>query len=131
MLQRVGTWLSLTIVLAILGVIALSYAMNEGADDIRQEVRVMSGLGREHPRRPLGPILAWSMTTDLSATDYDARHLRADLLDHRADRMRELAAAAALGGVVLMLATARPQTRQSSERVAINPLARTRSNGTV
>jgi hypothetical protein len=109
--HSVGTWLSLVIVAAVGLAIALSFALNEGADDVRQQVRIALAQPLEHPRTPWGPWLSERMTADVPDLQTLAR--RADELDHRADRIRELSAAASLGALVLMLVTANPPTRRN------------------
>ena len=131
-IHSIGTWLSLVIVAAVAAAVVFSFAMNEAADDARQLVRIASSQPLEHPRTAVGQWLSARMAADVSSSDADAMATRAGDLDHRADRTRELAAAAALGGLVLMLATARPEERAAPARQeAARPVASTTSNGTV
>lgn len=130
-LERVGTWLFLIVVLAVGASVALSFAMNIAADDLRQEVRIASALPPEFDRTAWGMWLNQRFTSDVAQGDYQARFDRTSELDHRADRIRELAGAASLAGVVLMALTARPEARLRSSQSATSALPNTRSNGTV
>jgi len=130
-LDAAGTWLFIAIVLAIALSVALSFAMNAAAEELRQEVRIVSSLPRESPRTAWGVWFAERMSADLAPSDPNAELVRAADLDHRADRIRELAGAGALAGLLLMLATARPEARLTRSQSATSPAASTRSNGTV
>ena len=130
-LQQIGTCLSLVVVLAIGLAVALSFAMNSAADDLRQQVRAASGQPLEHQRTAPAIWLSAQMAADLAPSDFTAMFARAETLDHRADRIREMAGAASLVGLVLMLLTARPDARSEAVREANSPVASTRSNGTV
>ena len=130
-LDAVGTWLFVVVVVGVALSIGFSFAMNAAADDLRGQARIASSLPPEQSRTPWGTWLAARIAADVTPSEFAATLERADQLDHRADRIRELAGAAALGGLVLMLVTARPETRAASERARSNPVASTRSNGTV
>ena len=125
--EGVGTWLFGLVVVAVALSVGLSFAMNAAATDVRAQVSVASGTGPEDPRSVWSTWLAVQFTTDLPPDDYALLAARATELDHRADRIRELAAAAALGGLIVMLLTARPDTARADK----NPLASTSNNGTV
>src|SRR5207302_985546 len=53
-LHDIGTWLFVGVVLAVAGVVSVSFAMNTAADDLRQEVNVASGAPLDHPRSAPG-----------------------------------------------------------------------------
>jgi hypothetical protein len=129
--ERIGTWVFLVVVVAVGLAVALSFAMNAAADDLRAQVSIASGAAPALPRTAWGTWLSASMAGDLPPGDSKAQFARADDLDHRADRIRELAAAGALAGLLLMLVTARVETRESQPRSATSAVASTRSNGTV
>ena len=128
--QRIGAGLLLIVVAAIAVGVALSFAMNSAADDLRQQVRSASGQPLEHPRRPPATWLSGAMSADLAASDSTAMFARAEALDHRADRIREMAGAASLLGLVILLLTARPEPAAGAPRADSSPVASTRSNGT-
>lgn len=130
-LEGTGTLLLLVVVVGVALAVGLSFAMNAASDDLRQEVRLASSLPVEHPRSVWAGWISAGMTRDLAPADYTARFLRAEDLDHRADRIRELAGAGSLAGVLLMLVTATPEARLDRKRAEASPLANTRSNGTV
>jgi hypothetical protein len=129
-LKQIGTWLLFIVVLAVALAVALSVAMNSTADDLRQQVRVASGVPLEHPPTPPATWLSDRIVADLAPEDFAARFARADGLDHRADRIRELAGAMSLVGLVLMLVTATPDARSDAARDVSSPVASTKSNGT-
>jgi Arc/MetJ family transcription regulator len=130
-LHDVGTWLVLLVVVGVAGVVVLSYAMNAAADDLRQEVSMVSGAPLDHERTAVGTLLSDRLSADIARSDLAGLRARADELDHRADRIREAAGVAALLGLVVMLVTARPETRSGEARDASSPLANTSSNGSV
>ena len=130
-LRQIGTWLLLVLVLVIALGVALSFAMNSAADDLRQQVRAASGQPLEHARRPPAIWLSELAVADLASSDANSMFARAEELDHRADRIREMAAATSLVGLVLMLLTAAPDAASEGARETSSPVASTRSNGTV
>jgi hypothetical protein len=127
----VGTWLSLAIVAAVGLAVALSFAMNAASEDARQQVLIVSSHESQNARAVWGPLLSRVMLADVPPSDVDALTAQAEQFDRHADRIRELAAAASLGALVLMLATARPEVRVAPARAETSPAASTRSNGTV
>ena len=130
-LERIGTWVFVVVVVGIGLAVAASLLMNAAADDVRVRIDLASNQSPDGPRTPWGMWLAGRVTTDLAPTDTQALRIRADDLDHRADRIRELAGAVSLAGLILILATARPEARVASSQSASSPVASTRSNGTV
>jgi HAMP domain-containing protein len=130
-LERLGTWVFLLVVLGVALAIALSFGMNAAADDLRAQVAIAAGQSADSPRTVWGDWLSGRMAADLDPADTPARLTRAADLDHRADRIRELAGAASLAGLVLAFVTARPDTRRSTSESGASALANTRSNGTV
>jgi hypothetical protein len=130
-LERAGTWNFLVIVLAIGLAVAASLLMNSAADDLRAQMNIASHQAPDSPRTPWGVWLASRLETDVASIDTQTLKVRADDLDHRADRIRELAGAASLAGLILMVATATPEARLAGSSSEINPVASTRSNGTV
>jgi TRAP-type C4-dicarboxylate transport system substrate-binding protein len=118
-------------VLAVAAAVALSFAMNVAAEELRQEVKVASNEARDTPETAPVVWLAARVSDDLPAGDYAVRLTRADQLDHRADRIRELAGAASVAGLVLTLATSKAETRAAQSRSATSGAAKTTSNGMV
>jgi hypothetical protein len=119
------------IVLSVGLAIAFSFAMNSAADELRAEINIASSQPPDNPRTPWGVWLGARMAADLPSDDYSRAFARAEDLDHRADRIRDLGSAASVVGLVLMLATARPEAPVNGLRAETSPLASTRSNGTV
>src|SRR5215831_17597932 len=99
--------------------------MNAAADDLRAQAQIASSLPPEQPRTLWGTWLADRIAAGLGPFDHTAMLVHADELDHRADRIRELAGAASLGGLVLMLVTARPEARVGAARAESSPVAST------
>jgi hypothetical protein len=124
-----ASWVVGLVALAIAAVVVFSLAMDEAADDLRLQVRDASGLPLETPRTFHGSWLSAHIAADIQPTNYAAMFSRADELDHRADRIREIAGAASLAGLVLVVATASPDATRTRDRT--RPLASTKSNGTV
>ncbi len=131
LLDTLGTVAFLLIVTGVAAAVTLSFAMNAAADELRQQVRVATSLDREIAATPWGVWLAARMSSDLPPDAFDARFARAEDLDHRADRIRELAGAASVAGLVLILATASPTARRLRSQSRTSPLAKPTSNGTI
>ena len=129
-LHQIATGLLIVVVLAVALAVALSFAMNSAADDLRQQVKVASGLPLEHPRTPPSMWLSGPTIADLEPTDFQGMFTRAETLDHRADRIREIAGAGSLVGLVIILLSARSDARADAPREASSPVASTSSNGT-
>lgn len=130
-LHQIGTWVFGVAVLAVAAAVVLSFAMNTAADDLRQQANQQAGASLDHPRRAPGVWLSAAFAGDLGRANLAALEKRADDLDHRADRIREAAALAALVGLVVMLVTVRPEARSGEGRDASSPVANTRSKGSV
>jgi hypothetical protein len=128
--HHVATWVLVSVVLAVGLAVVASFAMNSAADDLRQQFRVASGEPPEHPRTPPGTWLSGPLVADLEPSDLLGVFARAEALDHRADRIREIAGAGSLVGLVVMLLSARSDARADAPREASSPVASTRSNGT-
>jgi hypothetical protein len=127
----VGGWLFMAVVVAVACSIALSFAMNDAADDLRLQVRLATNESLDHPRTGHGAWFAVRTIADLQSDDYSALWARADELDHRADRIRELAGVGSLAGLVLLLVTVGPSKEGSLAREDSTPVASTSSNGMV
>jgi hypothetical protein len=130
-LPSAGTWLVVLIALAIGLTVAFSVAMNLAADDLRGQFAELRGSQPEMPRNAIGRWLSARMASDIAPDDAAAIDGRDQDLTHRAERTRELAAAASLAGLVLALGTARPEAASRRAQSARSGLANTRSNGTV
>jgi hypothetical protein len=130
-LERAGTWMFAIVVIAIGLSVGASLLMNSAADDLRAQINIAANQAPDSPRTPWGMWLAGHVAADLSLTNVDALRTRADELDHRADRIRELAGAVSLAGLILMVATGTPEARLASSQSETSPVASTRSNGTV
>lgn len=130
-LKNWGTWLVVLIALAIGLTMAFSVAMNLAADDLSGQFAELRGSQPETPRNAVGRWLSARMASDIRPDDAAAIDRRDQDLTHRADRTRELAAAASLAGLVLALGTARPEAPRRRVQSASTGPANTRSNGTV
>jgi hypothetical protein len=130
-LETVGTWLFVLIAVAIGLSVLLSFAMNLAADDLRAQASLARGQEPDTNHTAVSIWLSARIAPDVADQDLAFVDQRSGELDHRADRIRELAAAASVAGLVLALATARPEARIRSAQSASSGLANTRSNGTV
>jgi hypothetical protein len=130
-LESAGTWLFALVAFSIGLAVATSFIVNVAGADLRAQARVLQGLDLEFTRTSLSAWLSARIAPDLAPTDATGLDRRASDLDHRADRIRELAAAASVAGLVLALGTARPEARSRTAQDASSPLASPRSNGTV
>jgi hypothetical protein len=130
-LQRAGSWAFGAIVLLIGALVVQSFAMNAAAEDLHGQALIARGFLPETPRTPVSMWLSARIAPDLASNDASGLDQRAQDIDHRADRIRELAGATSVAGLVLGLATARPERRLASDASDASPLASTNSNGTV
>jgi hypothetical protein len=130
-LESAGTWWFALVAIAIGLAVALSFTINVAAADLRTQSHALQGLDLDFTRTPLSMWLSARMAPDVAAGDAVGLDRRSGDLDHRADRIRELAAAASVAGLVLALGTARPDVRRRTAHSASSALARPRSNGTV
>jgi hypothetical protein len=133
-LESVGSWLFFIVVLGVASAVAFSFAMNAAADDLYLQVTVASSAPLDHPRTAYGMWLSAQFASDMQPGDYAALRLRADQLDHRADRIREMAGVGALGGLLLLVVTMAPSRQVDRARNNdddSSPLASTTSTGTV
>jgi hypothetical protein len=99
------------VLIGVVVAVSVSFAMNAAADDLRQQATIAASQTPEHPRTAWGVWLSSRMTPGANSSDPSDLIARAITLDARGDRIRELAAAASLGGLVLMLLTAPPEAR--------------------
>lgn len=130
--RRVGTWLMVLIVVAVALAFGYALALNTAATDIRQTVQVARGNIAESPPSPVGAWLAAQFSSDLVSTATDALAARADSLDHRAERIREVAAMGAFTGLLLGLLTGRPATAATLRApLESSGAAKTTSSGSV
>ena len=130
-LATAGTYLFAAIVLVIGTLVVQSFAMNAAAGDLHGQSLQARGLPPETPRTALSMWLAARIAPDVASNDAVSLEQRSQDVDHRADRMRELAGAASVAGLVLCLATAKPERRLASAASTATPLTNTSSNGTV
>jgi len=130
-LTKIGTCLFGLVVLGIAVTLAVSFGTQTAADDLHAQVMLARGAAPETPRNFIGGWLSARVAPDVRAADAAALDQRAQELDHRADRTRELAAAVSVAGLVLALGTAKPESRHANVQSASTALASTRSNGTV
>jgi hypothetical protein len=131
-LERTGTLLFALIALAIGASVAVSFGMNSAADDLHAQAVLARGGQPDTSRNAISAWVSSRIAADLVAPDAVQLDQRAQDVDHRADRIRELAAAVSVAGLVLALGTAKPEkARLASVESASSALANTRSNGTV
>ena len=130
-LHHLGTGVFVLIALVVAAGVCLSFAINAAANDLHAQATLARGASPETLRTAAGAWLSGMLAADVQAADAPIQDARASDLDHRADRIRELAAAASVAGLVVGLATAKPENRMPAAQSANNGLANTRSNGTV
>jgi len=130
-LERIGTFVFALIVISVGASVALSFGMNSAADDLRAQASLDVGQTPDVPRTFLSARLSQVLAADAADASDSVKRARADELDHRADRIRELAGPASLAGLILMLATANPERRKTRSQSATSAVANTTSNGTV
>jgi hypothetical protein len=114
--------LATLITIALLGV-AGSFKI--ASADLTAQVAVLRDPSNAAPRGLLDQQLTAALAPDLAPDDIPGRDARAQLLDHRSDRLLEATAVVALLGMLSGLVAARPPTN----RDASTPLSTT--NGTL
>ena len=129
-LERVGMLVLILLVTAILILQVTSVLLNWAADDVRLEIGLLNDEPVGRDRTPVGMWLSAHLMADLPADDLEARHERADTFDHVSDRLREMAGASALAGLVIAPLTANPDGDSTRRREVTRAAANTLSNGT-
>ena len=125
-MERFGTAVLVVLVTAIVAVQGGSVLLNWAADDVRLEFGIVTG--RE--RTPVGMWLSSTLMADLHTDDEVGRHTRADYFDQLSDRLREMAGASALAGLLIAPLTGRgDQARALRRSDDASPAANTISNG--
>ena len=79
------------IVAAIALAVVLSFALNAAADDLHAQASLARGVAPDVPRTVIGSWLASRIAPDVLASNPIALDQRSQEVDHRADRIRELA----------------------------------------
>jgi hypothetical protein len=130
--ERLGTLLVVLATIIVLASVGLSASLRLAVDDMHAIGAIMRAENPPPSRSPLGEWLSATLASDVlppaNATALNARMLE---LDHRADRLLELAGVVALVGLLLALLTGRPAREVAQACDASRPLASTSSNGTV
>lgn len=128
-LERIGTLLLLVLVVAIVLVQGTGSALDLASDDAFARADMADGLP-PRPRTPVGMWLSPRLTSDVGPGSSALRE-RGDALFHLANRLREIAGAAALFGLLLAPLTAGAEVGAARPRETSAPAAKTASNGTV
>jgi hypothetical protein len=118
------------VTVAVLLVIGVSNALKLAADDLYNTNQEVLGALPPGSRLPIGIWLSSQIGGEFARGDLDGRNARADELSYRGDRVRELAGAGALAGLLVAVLTMRPTPETMRVRGASRPAANTTSNGT-
>jgi len=129
-LERVGSVLLVAVTLCVLGVVGVSAALKLAADDLSTAVGIADG-SNPGPRTQPGIWLSAPLSTDLSISDRVAVRARVGQLSARSDRLREVAGAGALAGLLVAVLTGQAGAGTGRDRDPSSPAANTASNGTV
>ena len=126
-MARFGTALLVVLTSAIILVQGASVLLNWAADDTRLEFGYITG----RDRNPVGVWLSAAFMRDLAVDDKTDRHARADYFDQVSFRLREMAGAAALAGLLIAPLTGRGDQATSLRRSEdeARPAPNTISNG--
>jgi hypothetical protein len=126
-LHAVGAVLVACLAVISLLVVGASAAVKLAAEDLRASQNPTLDSTRTAP----GVWLSTQLAADLSEADVVGRRQRAQVLDYRADRMREGVSVIALAGLVAALLTGRSAPAPARADAASKPVASTTSNGMV
>lgn len=129
-IELATTALYTLVVVAVAVAIALSFAWNWGADDLRQQARIITTGASDHPRTPWGMWFAQQFGQDVPPGDPRGLADRGEQLGHRAERLREMAGAGSLLGLLVMLLSVGKRTPAPAREVT-SPPATTTKNGNV
>jgi hypothetical protein len=126
-MHRLGTIVLVLVVSAVVVVQGVSVLLNWAADDVRLQIGIITG----RDRTPAGVWLSSALMADLPVDDAADRHARADYFDQLSDRLREMAGASALAGLLIAPVTAKgDQSTLVRGWDEARPAAKTISNGT-
>src|SRR5438045_1806813 len=102
-MRSLGSVLVLAITLAVLVGAISSAALKTASNDLASQVNLARNASDVQPRTAFGQTLSGLLAADLVVDDLGGRSTRASLLDHRADRLLEATAVAALLGTFVWL----------------------------
>jgi hypothetical protein len=129
-LERVGTVLLVVITVSVLAAVGVSAALKLAADDLATEVGQFDGTNTS-PRTQPGIWLSAPLSADLSMSDGAGVRSRVDQLSARSDRLREVAGAGALVGLLVAVLTGQTGAGVARDRDPSIPAANTASTGSV
>jgi hypothetical protein len=129
-LHGLGTAVLVAVAAIVLLTVGVSAAFKVAADDLDAAIAEASGRHLDNPRSQPGMWLSAALASDLPEDDIAARHARADQLHYRSERIEEMAAVGALGGLLVGVLSSRPATPAGRVRDTSSPAANTASNGT-
>src|SRR5262245_29301182 len=131
-LDYLGTAVCAVAALAVAVALVLALALNAAADDMRMQVNIGLGQPLEHPRSPWGTWVAGQLGRGVAADDLVLLRQTSVDLDHRAVRIREMAAAGSVVALlVALLSLGRANNGNAANREEASPLARTSKSGSV
>jgi len=128
-LERLGTVVVVLVTIVVLASVGAYGSLKLAVDDLHAQAGIAHAEVPPPSRSPLGERLSAAFASDLAPENLSGLDARGQELDHRADRLLELTAVVALGGMLLALVTGRPAVEVAREPTT--PQASTSTNGTV
>lgn len=113
-LGNLAVVLATVITLALLGVAG---AFKIGSAELIAQVSVLQDSSRAAPRGFIAQQVTVVLAADLAPDDASGRATRAQLLDHRSDRLLEVTAVVALLGMLSGLVVSRAPTHERRRRI--------------
>src|SRR6266851_7129299 len=128
--DRLGTVLVVLVTLVVLAAVCVCGSLKLTVDDLHAEASIARADDQLPTRSPLGRQLSAAFASDLAPENLSGLDARGQELDHRADRLLELTAVVALGGMLLALVTGRPAVEVAREPTTPQARTSTNTNGT-
>src|SRR5216683_2856267 len=129
-LERLGTVVVVLVTIVVLASVGAYGSLKLAVDDLHAQAGIAHAEVPPPSRSPLGERLSAAFAGDLAPANVSGLDARGQELDHRADRLLELTAVVALGGMLLALVTGRPAVEVAHAREPTTPQASTSTNGT-
>ena len=106
--ERLGSVLVVLVTIVTLASLGVYGSLKAAVGDLHAQTSILRAEVPPPSRPPVGQAISAQLTSDIDPADVRALDARALELDHRADRLLELTAVAALLGMLAALVTGRP-----------------------
>jgi hypothetical protein len=127
-LENLGSVVVVLATVSTIAILGVAGSFKTASADLIAQVAELRDPSTPPPSGLIDQQLMAALAPDIAPGDIPGRDARAQLLDHRSDRLLEATAVVALVGMLFGLVTARPPNHATRDQDASNPL--TTTNGT-